>query len=377
MGNGIITDLYVDEDRNTPMAIFSGCATFGIGLGAIVSGFIADYTSWRWTFYSQSIFLALSLIVQFSFFQETRSNVLLQRQCKAWNKWMEEQEHKGLYVLEPENVETKVPARIICARWKPKIKGDEKEKPLKEMMKASLILPFRMLFSDDILWPIALWAAFSWSVLYVCLSAVMTMFKNHYGFTISQSNVIFASECSGAVVAVALGIWQEHFGWKHWMLRGQPEDRLYFARVECILLPIGLLIFGWAGEKGAHWSIPAVGMGIATIGITMVYLSVFNYFADAYGRHASTAIAAQNLVRNGLCGCFPLFTNQMFARLGYGWACTIFSGIGVVLCVLPCLLKHFGPRARLRSKYAVSPDNPKKPSIASDSTGASDSSGVV
>ena len=55
---------------------------------------------------------------------------------------MEEQEHEGLYVLEPENEESKMPARTIRARWKPKINGDEKEKPLKEMMKASLILPF-------------------------------------------------------------------------------------------------------------------------------------------------------------------------------------------------------------------------------------------
>lgn len=125
-------------------------------------------------------------------------------------------------------------------------------------MKASLILQFRMHFSDDILRPVALWAAFSWSVLYVCLSDVMVMLKARYGYTLSQSNTVFVSEFINAVVAVALGIWQEHFGWEHWMLRGQPEDRLYFARVECMLLPIGLLIFGWGGEKGAHWSIPAV-----------------------------------------------------------------------------------------------------------------------
>ena len=37
------------------MVCFSGAALFGTGLGLLVCGFIAQYTTWRWIFYMQII----------------------------------------------------------------------------------------------------------------------------------------------------------------------------------------------------------------------------------------------------------------------------------------------------------------------------------
>lgn len=47
MVGGVVSDLYHAESRNTPMALFSGGALFGTGMGPLVSGFIAQNTSWR------------------------------------------------------------------------------------------------------------------------------------------------------------------------------------------------------------------------------------------------------------------------------------------------------------------------------------------
>lgn len=47
MVGGVVSDLYRAEGRNTPMALFSGAALFGTGLGPLVSGFVAQNTSWR------------------------------------------------------------------------------------------------------------------------------------------------------------------------------------------------------------------------------------------------------------------------------------------------------------------------------------------
>lgn len=47
MVGGVVSDLYHAEGRNTPMALFSGGALFGTGLGPLVSGFIAQNTTWR------------------------------------------------------------------------------------------------------------------------------------------------------------------------------------------------------------------------------------------------------------------------------------------------------------------------------------------
>ena len=47
MVGGVVSDLYHAEGRNTPMALFSGAALFGTGMGPLVSGFVAQNTSWR------------------------------------------------------------------------------------------------------------------------------------------------------------------------------------------------------------------------------------------------------------------------------------------------------------------------------------------
>jgi len=45
---GVVADIYMPKERNTPMTLFTGSALFGTGLGPLVSGFIAAHTSWRW-----------------------------------------------------------------------------------------------------------------------------------------------------------------------------------------------------------------------------------------------------------------------------------------------------------------------------------------
>jgi multidrug resistance protein len=48
MVGGVIADFYHREDRNWAMALFTGGAMSGTGLGPLVSGFIAQHTTWRW-----------------------------------------------------------------------------------------------------------------------------------------------------------------------------------------------------------------------------------------------------------------------------------------------------------------------------------------
>lgn len=48
MVGGVVSDIYHAKDRNTAMALFSGAAIMGTSLGPLVSGFIAQNTTWRW-----------------------------------------------------------------------------------------------------------------------------------------------------------------------------------------------------------------------------------------------------------------------------------------------------------------------------------------
>ena len=141
MIGGVISDIYVAEDRNTPMAIYSSGALFGTGFGPMISGIIAHHTSWRWIFYVQAITALVVLVPLILFFDETRGSVLLSRKAKALNKWYEALEEAGYIGMD-------VPIAHDCEkcgskriRWK--VKSDEERDSLWTMISISVYRPFR------------------------------------------------------------------------------------------------------------------------------------------------------------------------------------------------------------------------------------------
>ncbi|PSN61603.1 MFS general substrate transporter [Corynespora cassiicola Philippines] len=347
MVGGLIADIYDAKTRNTPMAIFSGTAVLGIGLGPLVSGFIAQYSTWRWIFYSQTIVHGLTVLAMLLFFKESRASVILHHKTKLLNDWYDEQEKRGVFAFAQGS--EGVTYRI---RWKPKDEGTHLS--LQKMIARSAARPFQLLFQDPVVFFFSLWAAFSWSVLYICLSAVPIVFQTRYSFTASQATSVFASCCIGAAIATILALYQESVmqSLSGFRLPDGPEAQLYFVCIEGMLLPIGLFMFGWTCYPHIHWIVPTIAIGIATVGITMVYLAVFNYLADVYGVYASSAIAAQSFARNAMGGAFPLVTKQMYEDMTYGGASTLLGGVAALLSMVPWILVLYGPIIRERSRFA-------------------------
>ena len=119
MVGGVVSDLYHAEKRNTPMALFSGAALFGTGLGPLVSGFIAQHFHWRWVFWVQVITCGLLIIAVTVLFKETRGSILLSRKAQCLNKWYDELEQAGF--IESQRI-----------RWR--VKSDEERESLTKMI---------------------------------------------------------------------------------------------------------------------------------------------------------------------------------------------------------------------------------------------------
>ncbi|KAH7402631.1 major facilitator superfamily domain-containing protein [Pyrenochaeta sp. MPI-SDFR-AT-0127] len=350
MVGGVVSDIYHAQDRNTPMALFSGAALFGTGWGPLVCGFIAQNTTWRWIFYLQTITCGTMVALICFIFKETRGSVLISRKAKALNKYYEAREaagYSGFNITAPENSGPTTSQRI---RWK--VKSDEERASLGRMIGISLYRPFHLLFTEPVVFWFSLWVAFSWAVLYLTLAAIPLVFQSNHGFSVQQANAVFASMCVGSIISTVLSIYQEKIAKRYGKLINTPEGRLYFACIESSCMPIGLFMFGWTSSSSIHWIVPTIAVGIATIGIFAIYLSTFNYLADTYHRYASSALAAQSFCRNILGGIFPLITTQMYNRLGYGPASSLLGGIGTLLTVVPWILVFYGPRIRARSKFA-------------------------
>lgn len=143
MVGGVISDIYHAEDRNTPMALFSGSALFGTGLAPLLAGAVVTHTSWRWIYYSHAMVSAVFVVIIFFFFKETRGSVLLSRKAKALNAYYEQLEkagHHGVFMSSDDSSE-KIVKRI---RWK--VKSDEQRDSLATMIQISVYRPFREFF---------------------------------------------------------------------------------------------------------------------------------------------------------------------------------------------------------------------------------------
>ncbi|PYH95722.1 MFS transporter [Aspergillus ellipticus CBS 707.79] len=345
MVGGVISDIWHAEERNTPMALFSGAALFGTGLAPLISSVIVSRTSWRWVYYSHAIVSAVFVLAIYFFFKETRGSVLLSRKAAAINKYYEQLEAAGhLGVIMGEKNE----ARRI--RWK--VKSDEQRQSLMQMVSISCYRPFHMLVTEPVVFFFSLWVSFSWAVLYLQFGSIPLVFETNHNFTLEQVGAVFTSMCVGAILITLISIYQDKIANRYGLLPKSPEARLYFVCFEAVLMPIGLFWFGWTSYSSIPWISPTLAIGCATMGIFAVYLAVFNYLADTYHRYASSAIAAQSCCRNLLGGVFPLVTNAMFTNLGYPGASSLLGGIGAALTLVPWVLVFYGPQIRAKSKLA-------------------------
>jgi MFS family permease len=366
MVGGVVSDLYHAHDRNTPMALFSGGALFGTGLGPLVSGFIAQNTNWRWVFWVQVITCGILIAAVTLFFSETRGSILLSRKARALNKWYEELENAG-YIgfdmpISPGSERTES-QRI---RWK--VKTDEERESISKMIGISVYRPFHLLITEPVVFFFSLWVAFAWAVLYLTFGSIPLVFGRSHGFNIQESGAVFAAMIVGAILSTVLSIYQDRLLARYLVSTSKntenqsrirraidlssPEGRLYFACIESAFLPLGLFWFGWTQFPSIPWIVPTMAITCATMGIYSIYLATFNYLADTYHRYASSALAAQSFCRNILGGVFPLVTVQMFNGLTFQGAASLLGGLAALLTAVPWVLVFYGPKIRARSKFA-------------------------
>ncbi|KFX91424.1 hypothetical protein V490_05908 [Pseudogymnoascus sp. VKM F-3557] len=363
MVGGVVSDLYHPKDIGNPMALFSGCALFGIGVGPMISGILAQNLDWRWVFWLQVILCGVLMVSIALFFSETRGSVLLSRKARALNRWYADREKLGYFGLEIISLDNNEEIKCRRVRWK--VKSDEERETIGRMIGISLRRPVYLLVTEPVVFFFSLWVSFAWAVLFLMLESVPLVFKVSHGFDTQQIGAIFTVIAVGAIISTIIYIFHDEylvrafsnlltkratFAETH---RENPERYLYSSCIQSPLLPIGLFWFGWTQFESIHWIVPTLALGCATMGIYSIYLATFNYLAAVYRRQGSSALAAQSFCRNMLGGVFPLVTAPMFKHLTFQGASSLLGGIGALLTIVPWVLVLYGPEIRARSKIAT------------------------
>lgn len=174
VGSGVISDLWSPEKRGGAVALYLLCPLLGPALGPIAGGFVADYTSWRWVFWSVSLFGLLFQLVSGFFLRETFAPRIIQRRAARLRKQTGESE------------------------WHTEF--DKRDTTLLEHLSSNLVRPLRLLTTQFIVQVLALYSAYLYGIMFLMLFTFSRLWTEEYHQSISMSGLNYISVGIGYVV---------------------------------------------------------------------------------------------------------------------------------------------------------------------------------
>ena len=332
IGAGSNSDLWPPISRAAASAVFLLAPFLGSTIGPPVGGFAVMAKGWRWTQWP-ILMIGLFSIVFGAFQQETYKKIILQKRARK------------LGLPPPPNP---LPPGLARVRF---------------LLFVTVLRPLRMLVTEPIVACFSTYTAFNFSVLFGFFDAFPIVFQGVYGFDTGFSGLTFLGIGLGCCIATGIFIIMDRLTYRKKTLLARatgdmsplpPEQRLHSAMLGSFLLPISLFWFAWTAREDIHWIVPLIATVPFGVGNLLVFCSCVLYLIDTYGSLAGASAAAANgMMRYVLGAVFPLFTIQMYGKLGIGWATSLLGFVTVALLPIPWVLHKYGPKIRARSEYAV------------------------
>ncbi|KAJ5601977.1 hypothetical protein N7510_011511 [Penicillium lagena] len=325
LAGGTIADIWNIEDRGMAIAYFAAAPYCGPVLGPIVTGWVNVSTHRLDLFFWINMAFSGVMLIVVGLIPETYAPVILKRRAAKLRK------------------ETGNP-NIITEQ-------ETKKLSLGDIARTKLIRPITMIMTEPVLDLMCLYIVLIYSMLYAFFFAYPVIFSKLYGYNDGQIGLMFIPILIGAAFSLMITpVIEKQFKRICASRASTPEDRLIAALWGAPFIPIAFFLLGATSFKHIIWVGPA-SSGIAFgFGMVLCYYSVNNYIIDSYQKYAASALASKVFLRSGGGAAFPLFTTQMYNRLGLQWASWLLAFIGVGMIFIPYVFYLFG--AKLRAKLS-------------------------
>ncbi|KAI9045029.1 MFS transporter [Aspergillus affinis] len=305
VGEGTVSHCWEPERRGTAIAIYSLTPLLGPVIGPISGAWIAEKSTWRWVFWSTSIFGATVQVLGLCFLQESFAPVILQHHTKR------------LGVPLQENIEaTKSIPRLLA-------------------LGTSLIRPARLLTTQPVVQMIALYMVYVYGLFYLFLSTFPGVWQGVHHESTGIAGLNYISLGVGFVLGVQIGgrlkdliyvtLKARNFN------RGRPESRIPLMIIGSYFVSTGIFWYGWSVQARAHWIVPNFGIAVFASGCIVCLQCMQAYIVDNYTRFAASAMAAAVVVRSLAGFGLPLFAPYLYNRLDYGWGNSVLGLISIGL----------------------------------------------
>ena len=117
-----------------------------------------------------------------------------------------------------------------------------------------------------------------------------------------------------------------------------PEVRLKAIWPGEILVPAGLLIYGFTLAYHVHWFASLFGMGLACFGIQIITTTCYTYSIDCYRPEGNEVSQLFNFLRQEIGMTFAFYTIPFAKKIGYQWVFVFFTLMGSFLAFIPMVV---------------------------------------
>ncbi|KAL4738125.1 major facilitator superfamily domain-containing protein [Aspergillus similis] len=329
IGGGAISDMWSAEERGKAMGIYTLGPILGPVVGPIAGGFITQYSTWRWVFWSTSAAAVGIQAIGFVWLRESHPATLLRMRRDSLAK---KTGNEKLYV-------------------------DVKADTLVYTLAHAFERPLKLFFTQPIIFCMAVYMAYLFGTTYLMFATFPDIWTLVYHEEPGIGGVNYLSIAIGSFAGLIFNlkvidrIYKTLKAQNHNI--GKPEFRMPSLAVGSVISTIGLFWYGWSIGR-VHWIMPNIGAAIFTGGTISCLQGMQTYIVDSYQTYAASAMAACAILRSLAGFGFPLFAPYMYDALGYGWGTSVlgFFSIGFGW-MAPFVFWHYGPKLRAMSRYAA------------------------
>jgi multidrug resistance protein len=329
---GVIADIFESADRGVAMAVFAIAPFMGPTLGPLVGGFLGESAGWRWIEGFLAAFSGVMLLVGSIIVPETYAPVLLRRRAENLSKIT------GKVYRSRTDIDT---GKVTPGR----------------ALKKALSRPWILLLREPIVLMLSTYQAIIYGILFLMFAAFPIVYGEGRGWSSGITGLAFIGVAIGMLIALIYAVTIDRYLYSKVLAKTDnnppPEARLHPLAVGGVALPIGLFWFAWTNSPDIHW-LASVAAGIPFgFGLVLLFLALTNYLVDAYTIYAASVLAASTVLRAVFAAVFPLFTTQMYHRLGIHWASSIPAFLALACMPFPFLIMRYGESIRNRCKYSI------------------------
>ncbi|KAI9251829.1 major facilitator superfamily domain-containing protein [Phascolomyces articulosus] len=230
---------------------------------------------------------------------------------------------------------------------------DQEKQPQQRMNPFVSVLLLRHTF----VWMIALGTGITFGTMFTVETVIPSLYETTYGFESWQTGLSYLGAGLGNLLGSIVSGWlSDHLLKQARQKRGgaaMTEDRLTMNAWPggYILVPLGVLIFGWSVYTYLTVWASIIGFSIVCFGMSQVYTAGSAYLVDAIPGRGASVTGASNLMRMSMACILSLIAQPTVDAIGPGYLSVVLAGVNIFGISLFLLVKFKGQSMREHAGY--------------------------